>query len=74
MLLKSLLFAMLLSAAAAGKPRLRGTSSDVNEGASPDIIERAAVSNQISRFPEPRPPTGSVTSRTLVVFPPRLEG
>jgi hypothetical protein len=40
MLLKSLLFAVLLSAAA--KPRLRGTSSDVNEGVS-HIIEQAAV-------------------------------
>ena len=61
MVLKSLLFAMLLSDAAGGcglgtpphacKPRLRGTaqrnSSDVNESTSPDdIIERAAVSIQ----------------------------
>ena len=61
MLLKSLLFALLLSGAACEKPRLRGTSSDVNEGASPDISERAAVSNQFN--PGPRPGA----SRTLVV-------
>ncbi len=46
MLLNSLLVALLLSDAAS-EPQLRGTStSDVSEGASPDIIERAAVSNQ----------------------------
>ena len=76
MVLKSLLFAMLLSDAAGGcglgtpphacKPRLRGTaqrnSSDVGEGTSPDdVIERAAVSNQFN--PGPRPGA----SRTLVV-------
>ena len=59
--LKSLLFALLLSDAASGKPRrLRGTSSDVNEGASSNITARAAVSNQFN--PGPRPPTGSVTN------------
>ena len=43
MLLNSLLVALLLSDAAS-EPQLRGTSvSDVSEGASPDIIERAAV-------------------------------
>ena len=66
MVLKSLLFAMLLSDAAGGcglgtpphacKPRLRGTaqrnSSDVNETTSPDdIIERAAVSNPFNPGP-----------------------
>ena len=70
MVLKSLLFAMLLSDAAGGcglgtpphacKPRLRGTaqrnSSDVNESTSPDdIIERAAVSNQFNLGPRPVP-------------------
>ena len=69
MVLKSLLFAMLLSDAAGGcglgtpphacKPRLRGTaqrnSSDVNESTSPDdVIERAAVSNQFNPGPEGR--------------------
>ena len=79
MLLKSLLFAMLLSDAAGGcglgtpphacKPRLRGTaqrnSSDVNETTSPDdVIERAAVSNQFNPGPRPRE---CHDSRTLVV-------
>ena len=65
MVLKSLLFAMLLSDAAGGcglgtpphacKPRLRGTSSDVNPPLprDDDTIERAAVSNQFN--PGPRP-------------------
>ena len=68
MLLKSLLFAMLQSAAAseepprrlrgAPEPRLNGTSSDVTEGASTNITKRAAVSNQF----QPRAATGSVTN------------
>ena len=70
MVLKSLLFAMLLSDAAGGcglgtpphacKPRLRGTSSDVNEGESPNITTRAAVSNQFN--PGPQSAIGSVTN------------
>ena len=86
MVLKSLLFAMLLSDAAGGcglgtpphacKPRLRGTaqrnSSDVNgtghESASPDdIIERAAVSNQIEIRGRDR------ERHEPLSFPPRLE-
>ena len=65
---KSLLFAMLQSAAAseepprrlrgAPEPRLNGTSSDVTEGASTNITKRAAVSNQF----QPRAATGSVTN------------
>ncbi len=73
MLLKSLLFAMLLSDAAGGcglgtpphacKPRLRGTSSDVNPPLprDDDTIERAAVSNQFN----PGPDRGA--SRTLLI-------
>ena len=66
MVMKSLLFAMLLHAAASDVPpplpRLRGTaqrnSSDVNgtghESASPDdIIQRAAASNQFNPGPHP---------------------
>ena len=55
MLLKSLLFALLLSGAASEKPQLNGTSNDVNEGASQNITQRAAVSNQFN--PGPRPET-----------------
>ena len=62
--LKSLLFALLLTDAAAAseeprrlrggsEPRLNGTSSDVDEGASTNITKRAAVSNQFN--PGPRP-------------------
>ena len=66
MLLKSLLFALLLSASSeeprrlrgASEPRLNGTSSDVYEGNYTNITKRAAVSNQI----QPRAATGSVTN------------
>ena len=85
MVLKSLLFALLLSGAAADAddeaptlippplPRLRGTaqrnSSDVYEGTSPDDVIERAAVS--NQFnPGPRP-VPSVT--TLVVFPPRLE-
>ena len=84
MLLKSLLFALLLSGAAADAddeaptlippplPRLRGTaqrnSSDVYEGTSPDdVIERAAVSNQIEIRGRDR------ERHEPLSFPPRLE-
>ena len=78
MLLKSLLFALLLSASSeeprrlrgASEPRLNGTSSDVSEGNYTNITKRAAVSNQFN--PGPRVPRPGA-SRTLVVFPPRLE-
>ena len=55
-LLKSLLFAMLLSDGASEKPRLRGTSSDVNPPLprDDDTIERAAVSNQFNPGPRVR--------------------
>ena len=61
MLLKSLLFALLLSASSeeprrlrgASEPRLNGTSSDVYEGNYTNITKRAAVSNQFN--PGPRP-------------------
>ena len=55
--MNALLFALLSGAASVPPPlpRLRGTStSDVNEGTSPDIIERAPTQRP-TRRPTPRP-------------------
>ena len=86
MLLKSLLFALLLSGAAADAddeaptlippplPRLRGTaqrnSSDVYEGTSPDDVIERAAVS--NQFNPPGAATGSVTNPTSC-FRPRLE-